>query len=45
MTGQIRISPDTMRQRAAEYGVEAENLGAIISKMDSGSTLSGRNVE
>jgi len=35
MTGQIRISPDTMRQRAAEYGVEAENLGAIISKMDS----------
>lgn len=35
MTGQIRISPDTMRQRASEYNAEAENLQSIIEKMDS----------
>lgn len=35
MAGQIRISPDTMRERAGSYRNEAENLGNIISSMDS----------
>lgn len=33
-SGQIRITPDQMRSRAAEYTVEAENIGQVISTMD-----------
>lgn len=35
MAGQIRITPDQMRSRANEYRTEAENVGNVISKMDS----------
>ena len=35
MAGQIRITPDQMRMRAGEYRTEAENVGQVISKMDS----------
>jgi WXG100 family type VII secretion target len=35
MAGQIRISPDQMRSRAGEYRVEADNVGDVISRMDS----------
>lgn len=35
MAGQIKITPDQMRQRAGEYRVEASNVGDVISKMDS----------
>lgn len=35
MAGQIRITPDQMRSRANEYRVEADNVGSVISKMDS----------
>lgn len=35
MAGQIRITPDQMRSRAGEYRVEADNVGNVISKMDS----------
>ena len=35
MAGQIRITPDQMRSRANEYRVEADNVGNVISKMDS----------
>lgn len=35
MAGQIRITPDQMRSRAGEYRVEADNVGSVISRMDS----------
>lgn len=31
----IRIDPDTMNARAGEYRSEAEQVGQVISKMDS----------
>ncbi|MCL2826202.1 MAG: WXG100 family type VII secretion target [Eggerthellaceae bacterium] len=34
MAGQIRISPDVMRQRAGQYRNEAENVSSVISSMD-----------
>lgn len=34
MAGQIRISPDTMRQRAGQYRSEANNVQSVISSMD-----------
>lgn len=30
----IRISPDTMRQRASQYRNEAQEVGQVISNMD-----------
>lgn len=35
MAGQIRISPEVMRERAGQYRNEATALGEIISNMDS----------
>ncbi len=34
MAGNIRITPDTMRQRATEYRTEATNVENVISNMD-----------
>lgn len=34
-SGQIRMIPETMRIRANEYRTEAENVQAVIEKMDS----------
>lgn len=34
-SGQIRMTPETMRIRANEYRTEAENVQAVIEKMDS----------
>ena len=34
MAGQIRITPDQMRQRANQYRTEAGNVHDVISKMD-----------
>lgn len=34
MTGQIRMTPDTMRARANEYRTEANNVNSVIAKMD-----------
>ena len=34
MAGQIRMTPETMRQRAGEYTTQAHNLQSIITKMD-----------
>lgn len=34
-SGQIRMTPDTMRTRAGEYRTEAEKVGDVITKMDS----------
>jgi len=34
MAGQIRISPDQMRQRASQYRNEADNVAGVITKMD-----------
>lgn len=34
-SGQIRMTPDTMRSRANEYRVEAGNVDSVIQKMDS----------
>lgn len=34
MSGQIRMTPEKMRARAAEYSTQAENLQSIITKMD-----------
>lgn len=34
MAGQIRISPDSMRERAGEYSAEADKLNDIIARMD-----------
>lgn len=31
----IRIDPDTMDQRAGQYRTEAQNVGQVISSMDS----------
>ena len=33
-SGQIRMTPDTMRTRAGEYRNEAETLQGVIEKMD-----------
>lgn len=33
-SGQIRMTPDTMRTRAGEYRTEAENVQSVIEKMD-----------
>ena len=33
--GQIRMTPDTMRQRAKQYDDEAGKVGDVISQMDS----------
>ncbi len=35
MAGQIRMTPDTMRERAGQYRAEADTVGGVISKMDS----------
>jgi len=34
MAGQIRISPDTMRQRAGQYRNEAQSVNQVITNMD-----------
>lgn len=34
MAEQIRMTPDTMRQRANEYRTEAETMNSVIQKMD-----------
>jgi WXG100 family type VII secretion target len=34
MAGQIRITPDVMRQRAGQYRNEASNVNAVIVSMD-----------
>lgn len=34
MSGQIRISPETMRQRASQYRNEAQTVSQVISNMD-----------
>ena len=34
MANQIRMTPDTMRTRAGDYGKEAEVLNGVIKKMD-----------
>ena len=34
-SGQIRMTPDTMRTRAGEYRTESENVQGVIEKMDS----------
>ncbi len=33
-SGQIRMTPDTMRTRAGEYRTESENVSNVIDKMD-----------
>lgn len=33
-SGQIRMTPETMRTRAGEYTTQANNLDSIINKMD-----------
>ncbi|MCC8029207.1 MAG: WXG100 family type VII secretion target [Lachnospiraceae bacterium] len=33
-SGQIRMTPDTMRTRANEYRTESQNVSDVISKMD-----------
>lgn len=34
MAGQIRISPEVMRQRAGQYRTEASNVNSVIASMD-----------
>ncbi len=34
MASQIRITPDQMRSRAAQYRNEAENVNGVINSMD-----------
>lgn len=34
-SGQIRMTPETMRSRAGEYRTESANVDSVISKMDS----------
>ncbi|MBR2707598.1 MAG: WXG100 family type VII secretion target [Mogibacterium sp.] len=34
-SGQIRMTPDTMRTRAGEYRTESQNVADVIAKMDS----------
>lgn len=33
-SGQIRMTPDTMRTRAREYSVQADNVEQVIGSMD-----------
>ena len=33
-SGQIRMTPDTRRERAGEYRTEADNVQSVIDKMD-----------
>ena len=33
-SGQIRMTPDIMRERAGEYRTEADNVQSVIDKMD-----------
>lgn len=35
MAGQIRISPDQMRERASQYRQEADTVNGVINKLDS----------
>lgn len=35
MAGQIRMTPDQMRQRATQYRKEADTVNGVISNMDS----------
>lgn len=35
MANQIRMTPDTMRERAGQYRREADTVNGVISKMDS----------
>ncbi len=35
MSEQIRITPEQMRERGAQYRSEAEKVGEVISRMDS----------
>ena len=35
MAGQIRITPDQMRDRANEYRTQAQNVEDVITQMDS----------
>ena len=35
MANQIRITPDQMRERAAQYRTEADVVNGVIGKMDS----------
>ena len=35
MAGQIRITPDVMRDRAGQYDREAEKVGEVVATMDS----------
>jgi WXG100 family type VII secretion target len=34
MSGQIRITPDVMRQRAGQYRSEAQEVNGVIMRMD-----------
>jgi len=34
MSGQIRITPDVMRQRAGQYRSEADEVNGVIARMD-----------
>ena len=34
MSGQIRITPDVMRQRASQYRNEAAEVNGVIARMD-----------
>ena len=34
MAGQIRITPDVMRDRAGQYDREAEKVGEVVASMD-----------
>lgn len=34
MSNQIRMTPETMRERASEYRTEADTVEGVISKMD-----------
>lgn len=33
-TGQIRMTPETMRSRAGQYRTQAENVDGVIKQMD-----------
>ncbi|MCI7812533.1 MAG: WXG100 family type VII secretion target [Lachnospiraceae bacterium] len=34
MSGQIRITPEKLRERAREYGVQADELGTVIQRLE-----------
>ncbi len=34
MNGQIRITPEKLRERAREYGVQADELERVIQNME-----------